>query len=356
MKVGIWGTGGVAATHAQALALAGVKLGAVVDVDEERVAAFGRRWQAESAGTDPALLWDNEIAVVHICTPPVLHFDMAREALNRGKHVLCEKPLCLSGAQAEELAALARAKGLRTAVNFNVRFHLACRRAAELVRRGDFGGIQLIHGSYLQEFHAFPAYYDWRYDERLAGAMRAVTEIGSHWVDLAQHISGRKVRRVSARFGCHTPVRYLQDGVMYPEAGEGRTEVTVRSEDSVVLTAEFEGGILASAVLSEVAHGRSNRLSLEIVGQDRSLWWNSEEIGALHSAAKGEGVHTEIFAFDGNGFADSFRALIQSFYAGLRAEEGVDSIVPDFAEGAYIARICDAIFSSAGQTGAWVDV
>ncbi len=355
MKAGIWGTGGVAATHAQSLALAGVTLAAVVDRDAAKAAAFGQRWNAERAGTDPALLWDGEIDAVHICTPPALHFEMALEALEHGKHVLCEKPLCLTGREAAKLAAVAKAKGLHTAVNFNVRYHMACRRGAELVKSADFGPVQLIHGSYLQEFHAFPAHCDWRYNEKLAGPMRAVTEIGSHWIDLAQYISGRQVRRVSARFLCHNPTRYVREGLMYPEDGPGRTPLHVTSEDSVLLTAEFDGGLLANAVFCEVAHGRANRLSMEVVGQSRSLWWNSEEIGVLHSAAKGQGVNSELFAFGDNGFADSFRLLIEAFYTQLRGvREG--SILPDFAQGAQIAQICDAIFASAGQDGAWVGV
>ena len=356
MKAGIWGTGGIAALHAQALRLAGAQLGAVVDADAAAASRFGQRWQAEKAGDDPALLWTADIDTVHICTPPGLHAQMAREALAHGKHVLCEKPLAVSAKAADELAALAAREGLLCAVNFNLRYHQATRRAVQRVRADAFGPVRLVHGNYLQEFHAFPAPYGWRYNEEIAGPMRAVTEIGSHWVDIAQQVSGLAVQRVCARFGCHQPVRYLENGMMVAEAGPGRQEVAVRSEDSALVLFELEGGVLASCVLCEVAHGRANHLALEVVGQNESLWWNSEDIGKLHSGAKGQGVSTQLFAFGDNGFGDSFRLLIEGFYAALAGDGAAKALLPDFAAGAQIVRVCDAIYRSATANGAWTDV
>lgn len=358
MKAGIWGAGGIAASHAEALASAGVTLSAVVDRSEGAACAFQDRWGAQYGGTDAAQLLAPDIDAVHICTPPNLHYEMAKLLLEHGKHVLCEKPLCLEAEQAFSLAELARRHNRVCAVNLNVRYHAACQRARALVGEAEYGPVTLVHGSYLQEFHALPAPYGWRYDENLAGPMRAVTEIGTHWMDLAQYISGLKIKRVSALFGRHSPVRYLEEesGLMYAESAQGRTRVEVASEDSAAITVQFENGALGSLVLSEVAPGRSNRLSIEVTGRGKNLWWNSEAIGALHVGQKGQGYNTEVFAFGDNGFNGSFRGLVSGFYAAVKGNKEEMGRLPSFADGAAVAAICAAVYESAMRDCAWVEV
>lgn len=357
-KSGIWGAGNIANTHAEALKAGGFTAGAVVDVDEQKAEEFARRHGIEKWGTDPALLLDDEIGTVHVCTPPNLHYEMVKTLLEHKKNVLCEKPLCFQNEEAEELARLAKSSGVVCAVNFNVRFHMACQRAHEMTASDDFGRVNLIHGAYLQEFNAFPAPLDWRYNEKLAGKMRAVTEIGTHWLDIAQYISGRKVTAVSADFGKFYPERYLENGVMYPDAGQetGAEKIEVRSEDAAVVNLRFDNGAIGSLVLSEVSQGHINRLSLEVTGEKKNLWWNSEDNNLLHTAVKGGGVNSEIFAF-GNGFMDTFRALVDYFYKDVK-EGGpcADPVYPTFEEGRDIVKLCNALLESAEQDGRWTAV
>lgn len=357
MKAAIWGAGRIANTHAEAIKAMGGGLAAVVDVSAEAAADFALRWGAAAHGTDKELLFAPDIDIVHVCTPPNLHFEMVSELLQRKKHVLCEKPLCFENAQADELAALARQQGCICAINFNVRFHMACQKAREVVAAEDFGPVMLVHGNYLQEFNAFPAPLDWRYNPVLAGRMRAVTEIGSHWADIAQYISGRKILAVSALFGRFNPKRVLDGGVMYPIGKhEGGEVFDVISEDAACVNLKFADGAIGAVTLSEVSEGRINRITLEVTGENKNLWWNSEDNNMLHTAAKGGGVNTEVFGF-GNGFADTFRTLVGHYYAAVQAGKLPERpVYPDFTEGAGIVKICNAMLASADKDSAWTPI
>lgn len=355
MKAGIWGVGFSAGVHVEALKAIGVEVAAAVGANAQRTEAFARRYGIPAYGTEDAILLNGDIDTVHVCTPPSLHYAMVKRLLEAGKAVLCEKPLCLEDAQAEELAALARAKGLACGVNFNVRYHLACQKARKLVADPAFGRVKLIHGSYLQEFNAFPAPLDWRYDPALAGRMRAVTEIGSHWADAAQYISGQKIIAVSALLGRFDPIRRLENGFMTADdAGEGE-RLAVASEDAAVVSLRFSGGAIGGMTLSEVSQGRVNRLSVEVTGENANLWWNSEDNNRLNTAHKGGGVNTEVFGF-GNGFNDTFRELLKAYYAAVEAKAPQAKTFPGFEEGAGVVKLCNAVLTSSEQDSRWVAV
>jgi len=357
MKAGIWGTGVVAHTHAEAIIGDGVPIGAVVDIDLLRAEAFAELWGAEKYDRDSSILFSDDITVVHVCTPSNLHYEMVMKLLESGKHVLCEKPLCLEVAQANEIVRYAKEKSLICAVNYNVRFHDACRRAIEVVASPDFGPIHLIHGSYLQEFHSFPAPMGWRYDNIAAGKMRAVTEIGSHWMDLAEYISGIKITHVSAVFRNFHPTRAMENGIMTSAARNPDGEmIDIDSEDAATVNFRFEGGAIGTALFSEVSPGRVNRLSLEVTGTHQNLWWNSEENNVLNVAQKEDGVNTIVNPC-GNGFTDTFRALIGEYYKDVRA--GVASsnpVYPTLETGARVVKLCHALMESDRNGAQWVEV
>lgn len=357
MKAAIWGAGNIAHTHAEALQAVGVELAAVVDVTTEKARDFAQRWNVPVYGDDPTVLLTEDIDVVHVCTPPNLHFEMVSLLLKNKKHVLCEKPLCFENGQADELVRMAKENGCICAINFNVRFHMACQKAKNVVGDPSFGPVMLIHGNYLQEFNAFPAPLDWRYNPILAGRMRAVTEIGSHWTDIAQYISGRKIEAVSALFGRFNPTRMLDDNMMYPVGKhEGGEKIDVISEDAACINLKFSDGAIGTVTLSEISQGRINRITLEVTGENENLWWNSEDNNMLHTARKGGGVNTEVFGF-GNGFADTFRTLVSHYYAAVETGTVPEApVYPDFSEGALIVKICNAILESADADGRWTAV
>ena len=355
-RTAIWGSGFVAGIHAEALRSCKVDVAAVVSRSPDQSRAFAQRWAIPRWGSDESLLFEGEIDCVHICTPPGLHYEMARALLEHGKHVICEKPLCLADSEAMELAALARERGLVCAVNFNARYHDACLRARQLCREGALGRMLLIHGSYLQQFGALPARADWRYDPSLAGSMHAVTEIGSHWLDLAQHVSGQRVAAVSANFGCFYPERWVENGMMHARQAEGRQPMQVSGEDAAVISLRFESGAMGAVTLSELSHGRHNHLSLELCGERGSLWWNSESGSLLHTASAGGDTTTQVFAF-GSGFTDTFRRLMAEVYADVAAgRPSQQPSYPTFESGRDSVLLLNAVYESATNRSAWISV
>lgn len=351
MKAAIIGGGFAGNMHAAAIRSCGIELAAVVTTREESARRFAEEWNIPRWGTAAELALDDDIDAVHICTPPSTHAKYAKAALLAGKNVFCEKPLCFSTAEAYELAELAEKSGKSCTVTYNVRYHMAVQKARELILGGTFGRPLLIHGSYLQEFHVLPANYDWRYDPELSGSMRAVTEIGSHWIDTAQYISGLKVTDVSAFFGNFFPERIVKNGVM-DRVRPGDTDpdfekIRVNSEDAACVTLRYEGGAMGNVMLSEISPGRGNLLFLEITCENGNLWWNEEENNVLKTAVRGDGVRSEIFAF-GNGYNDTFASLMHNFYEGRE--------VPTFREAAGIVEVCSAIAASAENNSTWTKV
>ena len=392
MKAAILGTGNIAHTHAAALRASGIHLHTVVNRHFEKARAFGEAWQVPVVDQDPQALLADDIDCVHICTPPALHAPMIRQLLEKGKSLICEKPLTLTTHEANELAALAIQQESICAVNFNVRYHDACQKARQVIQSPEFGRTLLIHGTYLQEFHALPAPLDWRYQPELAGSMRAVTEIGSHWLDLAQYLTGQRVQAVAAVMAGFNPQRHLKEGLMTPVSAipprqsvpqvppdsSPRNEqpprplpsssedspqiIQIDSEDVACVHLRFENGAIGSVILSEVSQGRMNHLTMEVTGQHQNLWWNSEEPGKLHQAEKGSGTRTEVLAF-GGGFTDSFARLFQEVYADIAARKHPGSsplsaaaAYPTFQEAAAIVALSNAIETSANAAGKWVNV
>ena len=354
MKAVIIGAGFAGQVHAAALKACGVEVVGIITSREETAEAFAKQWNIPRWGTDLSLAFSEDVDAVHICTPPTSHGRMVKELLAHGKNVLCEKPLSFDAEEAAEIAKVASESGRICALTFNVRYHMAVQKARQIIASGEFGRPLLIHGNYMQEFNAFPAPLDWRYKPELAGTMRAVSEIGSHWIDLAQYISGKKVTAVSALFGNFHPDRILADGLMYPTDAEVKGEpIHIVSEDAAALTFQYEDGAMGNVLLSEISPGRGNRLTLEITCQYGNLWWNEEDNNVLYSAQKGKGIHKEVLAF-GNGFSDTFGFLMEDFYNSI--ETGETGIYPTFEEGKSVCRICEAICDSEKLDSLWVTI
>lgn len=356
MKIAIIGCGFIAATHAQALKGMNLPITVAVDANPQAAEAFAAQWDIPEHTSSFERVLKEDIGVVHVCTPPTLHYDMVRQLIQAGKHVICEKPLCLDPAQAKDLERLAGEKGIISAVNFNVRFHEACSRIRDTVAAGDFGRVCLIKGSYEQEFHVLPADYMWRYQKELAGPMRATTEIGSHWIDLARFLTGLEISEVSATYGKFTPERYVKDNIMYEKEQPGSEKITVDSDDAVCAVLKFSNGSLGSLLLSEVTCGKNNYISMEISGSKKSVSWNSEDPYKVCTASKFAGVNSMVNAF-GGGFPDTFAAFFQEVYHDiLTGKRSETPAYPTFKDGYLNAAVCSAIYESANNNSAWTEV
>ena len=353
--IAIIGTGSIAHSHVNAIRSAGKEVSLVINPNVESAKAFSNTYGIKkfSVNIEDALL--SEITSVHVCTPAALHYEEVKILLENGKNVLCEKPLTLDYNQAVELDRLAKEKGAVTAVDLNVRYNPACLEAKKLVQSDDFGNLMLMHGEYLQEFELLPTAYTWRYDEKKAGKMRAVTEIGSHLIDLMYFISGQKIQRLNAVFNKIQKDRVIKDGMMYDAKAEHGDEFKVDSEDSVIVTYQLQNGVYGSFVLSEVSSGHLNTIRLEVAGSKKDLAWNSDEATKLVYASKGMPISTLNFAFGNNGFNDTICELVKEYYSLL--DGGKASLnLPNFEDGAYLSKVCEAIYNSANNDAEWVKI
>lgn len=357
--IAILGSGSIAHSHANAIRHCGKELTLVVNPHIEAAKQFAAEWNIPNYSGNSEALYAPEITHVHVCTPAALHYEQVKSLLEHGKHVLCEKPLCLSYDEAKELADLAKKKGLRAAVDLNVRYNPACMAAQEKISSASFGEVVLSHGVYLQEFEILPTAYTWRYQEETAGKMRSVTEIGTHLIDLLYFFTGLKMTRVSASFNKLHKERVLKDGMMYPAGTPGEDAIVIDSEDSALIQYQLENGRYGSFVLSEVSAGHLNTIELSVAGSKQSLSWNSDEATKLSFAEKGQPTSVLRFAFGNNGFNDSICELVKDFYEETSAGDGEcigRNVLPSFEDGAYLAAVCQAIYESANRDAAWMKV
>src|SRR3954463_15375567 len=236
VRVAIAGTGFIGAVHARSARLAGARLVGVAASSPESA-----RRAASALGADRAfdsalqLVESPDVDVVHICTPNHLHQPLAEAALAAGKHVICEKPLAVDDRSAQEMVDAAAGTGLTTAVPFVYRYYPTVREARERIRTGVTGPLRLIHGGYLQDWLLKPTDDNWRVDEQLGGASRAFADIGSHWCDLAEFVTGHRIARVNAKSYISVPERV--------------------TEDAVMLQFETDRGAVGSAVISQISAG-----------------------------------------------------------------------------------------------------
>ncbi len=356
MNIAIIGTGFIATVHAEILIGLGHRLSLIVGDNVKHAEEFASKWNAPAYSDTFNDIDDPNIEAVHICTTPALHYAAVKQCLVSGKHVVCEKPLCLNADEALELVNLSKNKNLAVCVDFNVRFHTLMSHVKETISSRDFGPVFLMHGNYLQEFHAMPADYSWRYQEDVAGNMRAVTEIGSHIVDLMRYLTNLEIVEVSANFGYVQKERHLKDQTMFAENLANSTPISIQSEDAAIISLRFSNGAIGNFTLSEVSHGRSNHINFEITGSKMSVWWNSETPFQYHTASKGTGIKTECNAF-GNGFNDTIKDLVRGFYDSIGTDvHATDYPYPTLLDGYKNVVICAALYESSQNNGSWTKV
>ncbi len=376
-RVGVVGAGFIGPVHVEALRRIGAEVVGLVGSSPE-----GGRQAAARIGVPAVASLDELLAIsgltsVHVATPNHLHAPMVRQVLAAGKHVVCEKPLAMDAAEGEELRRLAETAGVVHAVNFNFRFYPLCQQARTMVRAGDLGPLYQIHGGYLQDWLLKETDWNWRLEPALGGELRAVADIGSHWLDLLGFVSGQTVSAVCADFATFLPVRKRPTKPVETFAGKALRpdeyeERPIHTEDYASILLRFRGGARGVLTVSQVSAGRKNRLSFEIDGAQGSVAWNSErpdELWAGHRdranevllrdpALLGPEARSASFYPGGHaeGFADAFKALYGAIYRAIeRGSPPADPDYPTFADGVRALRLGDAILRSA-RAGAWVDV
>jgi predicted dehydrogenase len=371
LKAAIAGTGFIGAVHARSARLAGARLVGVAASSPESAEAAAAELGADRAfDSAEELVRDPDVDVVHICTPNHLHLPLAEAALAAGKHVICEKPLALDAGGARRLVDAAADSGLQAGVPFVYRYYPTVREARERVGSGQTGALRLLHGTYLQDWLLHPDGDNWRVDERLGGASRAFADIGSHWCDLAEFVSGHRITRLSARMLTAVPERIGAAGrkAFSPDRGEGEAR-PVTTEDAVVVQFETNAGAIGAVVISQISAGRKNRLWIELDGAEETLAFDQEQPEELWCGRREAATIVRRdpltlsppaarFAFlpagHPQGYADCFDAFVADFYEAVGSGSTVDGM-PTFSDGLRAASITDAVLISSREEG-WVDV
>jgi predicted dehydrogenase len=372
LRVGIAGAGFIGRVHARSARLAGGRIVGVAASTPERAHAAGRELGADHGfATADELVASADVDVVHICTPNHLHLPLALAALGSGKHVICEKPLALDAAGAQELAAAARAAGTVATVPFVYRYYPTVREARARIRSGEAGDLRLIHGGYLQDWMAGAEDDNWRVDAELGGSSRAFADIGSHWCDLVEFVSGQRIERLAARLVIAHRERPRTGSHSFGHAGDGHgTLRAVETEDAATVIFETDQGTAGSLAVSQVSPGRKNRLWFEITGAQEGLAFDQEQPEALWVGRRDRTtvVPRDFDTLDSaaaayvtlpgghpQGYHDCFDAFVAETYAAIRGDQPADGL-PQVADGLRAARITDAVLRSAAHDGAWVEV
>ena len=370
------GSGFIGTVHVEALRRIGVHvtgvLGSTADRSAESAAALD---VPRGYATLDDLLADPAVQIVHVTSPNELHHPQVKAILGAGRHVICEKPLAMTSAESGDLVAAAAASGLVTAVNFNLRFYPLNQHVSALVRGGGVGDVRLVTGRYFQDWLLFDTDWNWRLEKARGGALRAVGDIGSHWLDLTTFLTGLRVEALLADLTTFIPVRRKPAGSVLTFATDRAAEtlpVEIDTEDVALILLRFAGGARGSVAVSQLSAGRKNSLAYEIDGSTSAVSWDSETpeqlwIGhrdepnelllrnpalmnqAGRDAARLPGGHVE-------GFADTFGAAFTAVYGDVLA--GRPSAAPSyatFADGHEEMRLGDAVLESA-RTGRWVTI
>ncbi|KLU60604.1 glucose-6-phosphate 3-dehydrogenase [Peptococcaceae bacterium CEB3] len=290
LKVGVIGTGFIGPVHVEAIRRLGhVEVTAIAGVDQASAdRAAGELGIPKAYADYRELLEDTEIVAVHNCTPNHLHYKVNRDSILAGKHLLSEKPLALSSSETSELLHLAETRGIVHGVNFNYRQYPLVQHLRSLIRSGELGAVRLIRGNYLQDWLSEDTDYNWRIEPQFGGPLRAAADIGSHWLDLVQHITGQRITEVFADLATVLPVRKrpIDERLTFSQAqGTGGTEngkdnferVKVETEDYATLLLHFNGGAVGTVTVSQVTPGRKNHLVCEIDCSNSSVYWSQEE-------------------------------------------------------------------------------
>lgn len=375
LRAGIIGAGFIGPVHLEALRRLGVPVVALCDRPERVRELAARLGIPRACGDYRELLAAPDVDVVHICTPNRLHGPTALAALRAGKHVVCEKPLAMTTRETTAIVRAARQAPTVFAVNYNVRFYPAVLELRRRVAAGELGKILHVHGSYFQDWLFKDTDYNWRLLPGEGGRLRAVADIGTHWLDTVGFVLGAPLRRVCADLGVHHKIRRRPLGEVqtFARAGARRRyqSYPVRTEDFAHILMEFGNGARGCLAVSQVAAGRKNCIRLEVYGSKSSAAWSSEDPEMLHVGHRDLANQTAVRATpafgDGaagfmdyppghvEGFPDTFKMLFRAVYgaiAGGRREPGLFATAED---GHAEVAVCEAVLAS-HRTRGWVRV
>lgn len=376
LAAAVVGTGFMGPVHTEGLRRLGIRVVGILGSSEEK-----SRRAADALGLEKAypnleaLLEDDDVQSVHVTTPNRLHLKQASRCLEAGKHVLCEKPLAMTSVESAKLVQLAEESDSVAGVNYNLRFFPLNFEARHKVQQGEVGDVVSIYGSYVQDWLLYPTDYNWRVIAEQGGKARAIGDIGTHWMDLMQFITGLEIEAVFADLKTVYPTRRRPKGEVETFSGkvqdvQATEEIGIETEDYGAVLLHFKGGAHGSLWVSQMTAGRKNCQRYEISGTKSAIAWNSEQPndlwighrdranemllrdpGLVSDAARSfisyPGGHNE-------GYGDTFKQCFKAFYDYIAAGDfGAESDFATFADGHKEILLCEAILKSHVE-GKWV--
>lgn len=371
-RAAVIGAGFIGGVHVEMLRrLGNVSVVALVDaVDAEKKAT---ELNIENAYSDYRKMMDEQKPdAVHICTPNYTHYEIAKYAIERGIHFICEKPFTTTVEQAKELVSLAKEKGVIGAVNFHNRLYPMTNEMHQMIKKGEVGDLFSVHGGYIQDWLLYDTDYSWRLEKGQVGKTRAIADIGSHWMDLAEFVTGEKIKRVNALFRTVYPVRKKPLGKVetFQTLNDAvYEEIPIDTEDEAVVMFELEKGAVGTAIVSMVFAGKKNTTTLSVAGSKKSLEWSSENLNDLWIGYRDK--PNEILTKDASlmhpetgrlasypsghieGFPDAFKNVFRQFYDSIETEGSYD--FAGLEDGLREMILSDCIYESA-MDRKWVEV
>ncbi|MDQ6676648.1 MAG: Gfo/Idh/MocA family oxidoreductase [Acidobacteriota bacterium] len=377
LRTAVFGTGFMGRVHTEGIRrLGNVEIVAIAASTQEKARKFADEVGVEGATGDyKSLLVDPSLDAVHVCTPNALHFPMAMASLEAGKNVLCEKPLATTVAEAEQLVNKAKEKNLANCTFHNLRYYPMVQQIRRLRESGELGEIYAVQGTYSQDWLLYDTDWNWRLDPSANGRSRAFADIGTHWCDMAEHLTGQRISSLCADMQTFHKTRKRPRGSV--ETFSGKTlqpsdyeEVKIDTEDFAAVLLRLGERTRGAFTVSQMSAGRKNRLSMEIYGSKGSVTWDQEKpdelwigqrnepnrlmvkdpslmLEAARSYADLPGGHSE-------GYDDTFKQVFRRFYRTV-ADRGAPAEYPQFADGLRQLQILDKVLESSGKH-AWVEV
>ena len=377
IKTAVLGAGFMGKVHVEQIRrLGNVEVVAVAGVSDDEATRFGATYGIERTTSDwKSLIADKSIDAVHVCTPNALHAPMSKAALEAGKAVLCEKPLTISVAEASELVDLAAKTKLPNCINHNLRYYPAVQQARQMIAHGDLGDILVVNGTYYQDWLLYETDYNWRVERESNGALRCMGDIGSHWMDMIQHLTGQKITALCADLQIFHKTRKKPKGAVETFTGkklspDDYTEIPIDTDDYGSVLIRLGDRTRGCFSVSQMSAGCKNRFQWEIFGTKKSVAWNQESPDQLWIGERNEPnrilvkdgslYYPEAAAFadlpggHSEGYDDAHKQCYRRFYRKV-ADPNAAVDYPTFADGLRTMRLLEAVLKSS-ESQSWQSI
>jgi predicted dehydrogenase len=374
IKTAIVGTGFMGKVHAENVRRLGyVEVAAIVGSRPETAKRFAESIDVPFATSDLGEVLKNpEIQAVHICTPNVQHFPMALAAVNAGKAVLCEKPMTMNVEEAKKLVAAAAEKKTVNAVQHNLRYYPIVQQIRQMIAAGDLGEILIVQGTYSQDWLLYETDWNWRLASESNGKLRVMGDIGSHWMDMIQHLTGQSITAVCAELARFYDQRKRPKGSVETFSKTMAAEYesfNVDTEDFGVVMLHLGQKARGAFTVSQMSAGRKNRFAFEIFGTKAGVAWNQEKPDTLWIGHRNEpnqiiikdaslfypaaATFADLPGGHSEGYDDSHKQLFKRFYAKV-ADPSAPVDYPTFEDGLHGMVLLEKVAQS-NEKRAWVD-